>query len=89
MNFEDIEKNREEEIRKAAEEEKKQRYNENKRSFREAKRHSVVHQVQMLLPTCLYFYNVMLLPLRCYSYHVMYLMFDIRTRRRSPQRRCW
>ncbi|XP_008326946.1 nexilin isoform X2 [Cynoglossus semilaevis] len=44
MNFEDIEKNREEEIRKAAEEEKKQRYNENKRSFREAKRHSVVHQ---------------------------------------------
>uniref|UniRef100_A0A4W6FF80 Nexilin (F actin binding protein) n=1 Tax=Lates calcarifer TaxID=8187 RepID=A0A4W6FF80_LATCA len=44
VNFEDMEKNREEELRKKAEEEKKQRYNENKRSFREAKRRSVVEQ---------------------------------------------
>ncbi|GLD50107.1 nexilin-like protein [Lates japonicus] len=44
VNFEDMEKNREEELRKKAEEEKKKQYNENKRSFREAKRHSVVEQ---------------------------------------------
>lgn len=49
MNFEDMEKNREEELRKKAEEEKKQRYNENKRSFREAKRRSVVEQVGIRL----------------------------------------
>nr|XP_043900054.1 nexilin isoform X1 [Solea senegalensis] len=42
MNFEDIEKNREDELKKAAEEEKKRRYIENKHSFREAKRRSVV-----------------------------------------------
>uniref|UniRef100_A0A3B5R4Y1 Nexilin n=1 Tax=Xiphophorus maculatus TaxID=8083 RepID=A0A3B5R4Y1_XIPMA len=38
MNFEDIEKSREEELRKKVEEEKKRRYDENRRSFREAKR---------------------------------------------------
>ncbi|KAM8745646.1 nexilin isoform 2-T2 [Acanthopagrus schlegelii] len=42
MNFEDMEKNREEELVKRAEEEKKRRYDENKRSFRDAKRRSVV-----------------------------------------------
>lgn len=70
MNFEDIEKNREEEIRKAAEEEKKQRYNENKRSFREAKRHSVVHQVQMLLPTCHIFMFL------CYAFTIKMLFIS-------------
>lgn len=45
VNFEDMEKNREEEIKKKAEEEKKRRYNENRLSFREAKRRSVVQQV--------------------------------------------
>ena len=44
-NFEDMEKNRGEEITKKAEEEKKKRYDENKRSFRDAKRCSVVEQV--------------------------------------------
>ncbi|XP_054646767.1 nexilin isoform X2 [Dunckerocampus dactyliophorus] len=44
MNFEDMEKSREEELKKAAEDEKKRRYDENKRSFREAKRRSVVPQ---------------------------------------------
>ncbi|XP_029284734.1 nexilin isoform X2 [Cottoperca gobio] len=42
VNFEDMEKNREEEVMKKAEEEKKRRYDENKRSFRDAKRCSVV-----------------------------------------------
>ena len=45
MNFEDMEKNREEELVKRAEEEKKRRYDENKRSFRDAKRRSVVQLV--------------------------------------------
>lgn len=45
MNFEDMEKNREEELRQKAEEEKKRRYDENRRSFRDAKRHSVTQQV--------------------------------------------
>lgn len=45
VNFEDMEKNREEEIRKKVEEEKKRRYDENRRSFREAKRRSVLQQV--------------------------------------------
>lgn len=45
VNFEDIEKNREEELKKHAEEEKKKRYDENKRSFREAKRCSMVEQL--------------------------------------------
>lgn len=49
MNFEDLEKNREEELKKKAEEEKKRQYEENKRSFREVKRRSVVEQVQFLL----------------------------------------
>ncbi|KAM9357556.1 nexilin isoform 2-T2 [Symphorus nematophorus] len=44
MNFEDMEKSREEELQKKAEEEKKRRYDENRRSFREAKRRSVVQQ---------------------------------------------
>ncbi|KAM9761560.1 nexilin isoform 1-T1 [Menidia menidia] len=44
MNFEDMEKNREEELQKRAEEEKKRRYDENRRSFREAKRRSVVQE---------------------------------------------
>nr|XP_057928629.1 nexilin isoform X2 [Doryrhamphus excisus] len=44
MNFEDMEKSREEELKKAAEDEKKRRYDENKRSFREAKRRSIVPQ---------------------------------------------
>ncbi len=48
MNFEDMEKNREEELQKKAEEEKKRRYNENRHSFREAKRRSVVEQVGIL-----------------------------------------
>nr|XP_061832159.1 nexilin-like isoform X2 [Nerophis lumbriciformis] len=42
VNFEDMEKSREEELQKAAEDEKKRRYDENKRSFREAKRRSIV-----------------------------------------------
>ncbi|KAL7884535.1 hypothetical protein AOLI_G00073050 [Acnodon oligacanthus] len=41
MNFEDMEKSREEEQKKKIEEEKKKRYDENRRSFREAKRRSV------------------------------------------------
>lgn len=45
VNFVDMEKNREEEIKKKAEEEKKRRYDENKRSFRDAKRCSVIEQV--------------------------------------------
>ncbi|KAF3690884.1 Nexilin F-actin-binding protein Nelin [Channa argus] len=44
VNFEDIERNREEELQKKAEEEKMKRYDENRRSFREAKRCSVVQQ---------------------------------------------
>ncbi|XP_038571760.1 nexilin isoform X2 [Micropterus salmoides] len=44
VNFEDMEKNREEELQKKAEEEKMRRYDENKRSFRDAKRLSVVQQ---------------------------------------------
>ncbi|XP_041646556.1 nexilin isoform X4 [Cheilinus undulatus] len=44
INFEDMEKNREEELRRKAEEEKKKQYDENKRSFREAKRRSVIEQ---------------------------------------------
>ncbi|KAK2835490.1 hypothetical protein Q5P01_015974 [Channa striata] len=44
VNFEDMERNREEELQKKAEEEKKKRYDENRRSFREAKRNSVVQQ---------------------------------------------
>lgn len=46
MNFEDLEKNREEELKKKAEEEKKRQYEENKRSFRDVKRRSVVEQVR-------------------------------------------
>ncbi|KAM8890422.1 nexilin isoform 4-T4 [Synchiropus picturatus] len=42
VNFEDMEKNREAELQKVAEEEKKRRYDENRRSFREAKRHSAL-----------------------------------------------
>ncbi|XP_077441203.1 nexilin [Vanacampus margaritifer] len=42
MNFEDMERSREEELKKSAEEEKKRRYDENRRSFREAKRSSIV-----------------------------------------------
>uniref|UniRef100_A0A8C1BWC7 Nexilin (F actin binding protein) n=2 Tax=Cyprinus carpio TaxID=7962 RepID=A0A8C1BWC7_CYPCA len=45
INFEDLEKNREEELKKRTEEEKKKRYDENRRSFREAKRHSMIEQV--------------------------------------------
>lgn len=45
MNFEDLEKNRGEELKKKAEEEKQRQYEENKRSFREVKRRSVVEQV--------------------------------------------
>ncbi|XP_057212855.1 nexilin isoform X2 [Triplophysa rosa] len=45
VNFEDIEKNREEDLKKRAEEEKKKRYDENKLSFREAKRRSMVEQL--------------------------------------------
>lgn len=41
MNFEDLEKSREEEIQKRSEEEKKKRYDENRRSFRDAKRRSI------------------------------------------------
>ncbi|CAN9500394.1 unnamed protein product [Ophioblennius macclurei] len=44
VNFEDMEKSREEELKKKAEEEKLKQYNENRRSFREAKRRSVVDQ---------------------------------------------
>uniref|UniRef100_A0A8C3AYC9 Nexilin n=1 Tax=Cyclopterus lumpus TaxID=8103 RepID=A0A8C3AYC9_CYCLU len=42
VNFEDMEKNREEEVKKKVEEEKKRRYDENRLSFRDAKRRSVV-----------------------------------------------
>ncbi|XP_057698140.1 nexilin isoform X1 [Corythoichthys intestinalis] len=42
MNFEDMEKSREEELKKSAEEEKKRRYDENRLSFREAKRRSIL-----------------------------------------------
>lgn len=45
MNFEDLEKNREEELKKRTEDEKKRRYDENKRSVRESKRCSVALQV--------------------------------------------
>lgn len=45
MNFEDMEKNREEGLKKKAEEEKQKRYDEHKLSFREAKRRSVVEMV--------------------------------------------
>ncbi|CAJ1060646.1 nexilin isoform X2 [Xyrichtys novacula] len=44
MNFEDMEKNRVEEIKKKEEEEKKRRYDENRRSFRDAKSRSVIEQ---------------------------------------------
>ncbi|XP_029939018.1 nexilin isoform X1 [Salarias fasciatus] len=44
VNFEDMERSREEELKKKAEEEKLKQYNENRRSFREAKRRSVVDQ---------------------------------------------
>ncbi|XP_076582043.1 nexilin [Chaetodon auriga] len=44
MNFEDMEKSREEELLKKAEEEKKRRYDEDRRSFRDAKRRSIVQQ---------------------------------------------
>ncbi|XP_029355821.1 nexilin isoform X2 [Echeneis naucrates] len=44
LNFEDMERNRGEELKKKAEEEKKKRYDENRRSFREAKRRSVIEQ---------------------------------------------
>ncbi|XP_030583401.1 nexilin isoform X2 [Archocentrus centrarchus] len=44
VNFEDMEKNREEELQRKAEEEKKRRYDENRRSFREAKRRSLIPQ---------------------------------------------
>lgn len=48
MNFEDMEKNREEELKKRSEVEKKKRYDENRLSFREAKRRSVtVSQVSI------------------------------------------
>ncbi|TNN89366.1 Nexilin [Liparis tanakae] len=42
VNFEDMEKNREEEVQKKVEEEKKRRYDENRVSFRDAKRRSIV-----------------------------------------------
>lgn len=45
VNFEDMEKNREEELKKAAEDEKKRRYDENRRSFRDAKRRSIIQPV--------------------------------------------
>ncbi|XP_051760004.1 nexilin isoform X3 [Ctenopharyngodon idella] len=45
INFEDMEKSREEELKKRTEEEKKKRYDENRLSFREAKRRSMVEQL--------------------------------------------
>lgn len=68
MNFEDIEKSREEELRKKVEEEKKRRYDENRRSFREAKRRSIVPQEVdfksfsklLLMPHCESGYNSLL-----------------------------
>lgn len=50
MNFEDMERSREEEERKKFEEEKKKRYDENRRSFREVKRRSMVSQVNKRVP---------------------------------------
>ncbi|KAM6938784.1 nexilin isoform 2-T2 [Lycodopsis pacificus] len=44
VNFEDMEKNREDEVKKKVEEEKKRRYDEHRVSFRDAKRRSVVEQ---------------------------------------------
>lgn len=55
MNFEDMEKSREEELQKKAEEEKKRRYDENKRSFRDAKRRSIVPQVRVRNKNMIYF----------------------------------
>ncbi|KAM9384820.1 nexilin isoform 2-T2 [Pholidichthys leucotaenia] len=51
MNFEDMERNREEELKQKVEEEKKRRYDENRRSFREAKRRSVVEQEEEEKPS--------------------------------------
>uniref|UniRef100_A0A8C5NHI8 Nexilin n=1 Tax=Gouania willdenowi TaxID=441366 RepID=A0A8C5NHI8_GOUWI len=45
VNFESMEKSREEEIKKKAEDEKLKRYDENRRSFRDAKRRSLIQQV--------------------------------------------
>lgn len=41
MNFVDLERSREEELKKRTDEEKKKRYDENRRSFRDAKRRSL------------------------------------------------
>ncbi|XP_075878907.1 nexilin isoform X3 [Nelusetta ayraudi] len=51
MKFEDMEKNREEGLKKKAEEEKQRRYDEHKLSFREAKRRSVVDMDEEEKPT--------------------------------------
>ncbi|XP_056893808.1 nexilin isoform X2 [Takifugu flavidus] len=51
MNFEDMEKNREEGLKKKAEEEKMRQYEENKRSFRDVKRRSVVEQEEEEKPS--------------------------------------
>ncbi|KAK9519344.1 hypothetical protein VZT92_022080 [Zoarces viviparus] len=51
VNFEDMEKNREDEVKKKVEEEKKRRYDEHRVSFRDAKRRSVVEQDEEEKPT--------------------------------------
>lgn len=83
MNFEDLEKNREEESKKKAEEEKKRLYEENKRSFREVKRRSVVEQVrfQGLLFHFKYF---ILFKSAAHSHS-----FGFRKKRKNLQRSCW
>lgn len=85
MNFEDLEKNRGEELKKKAEEEKKRQYEENKRSFREVKRCSVVEQVRFQSLSLHFLTNSSSSLSQMHSP----LLFGLRKKRKKLQRSCW